>query len=313
MTPAPGVCEARAMLFPADTGAHGGADARAANLRGAVFMMIAVGAFVINDALMKTLSGEVPLFQAIFVRGLFATCLVGVLAAAQGQARLASIARADRRVAVVRVIAEVGTTTCFLTALFAMPLANATAILQSTPIALTVIAAVVLRERVGWRRWSAVGVGFVGVMMIVQPGPAGFDAAALWALGAVCFICVRDLATKRLSPETPSLTITLLTAVAITLLGGAVTMTGVWVEMSMNVVAILAFSACFLFVGYLFSVMTMRSGDMGFVSPFRYTILIWALLLGWVVFGETPGLVALSGAALVVAAGLYTFIRERRL
>ena len=283
------------------------------NLRGAAFMMISMAAFVVNDALMKSLAGEIPLFQAIFVRGLFATLLVGALAWSRGVARMSALAPADRKVTAVRVIAEIGTTTCFLTALFNMPIANATAILQSTPLALTFVAALVLREKVGWRRWSAVLFGFFGVMLIVKPGAEGFNDAALWALAAVGFICVRDLATKRLSPETPSLFITLLTAVSITGLGAAVTATRIWEPIETSTLLILGLSACFLFVGYLFSVMTMRVGEMGFVSPFRYSILIWALLLGYFVFGDLPDALTMLGVVIVAGAGLYPFLRERRL
>lgn len=286
---------------------------RADNLRGAVFMMVSMAAFVVNDALMKSLAGDIPLFQAIFVRGLFATLLVGSLAALRGVARPSALAPADRKVAAVRVAAEIGTTTCFLTALFNMPLANATAILQSTPIALTFAAAIFLREHVGWRRWSAVAAGFVGVLLIARPTADGFDAAAGWALAAVGFIVIRDLATKRLSPQTPSLFVTLLTAISITILGGVVTASQEWTAIAPGTLRVLALSACFLFVGYLFSVMTMRTGEMAFVSPFRYTILIWALIIGAVVFREVPDAITLLGASIVVAAGLYTFFRERRL
>ena len=284
---------------------------RADNLRGAGFMVISMAAFVVNDALMKSLSGEIPLFQAIFLRGLAATALVGALAWARGAARPGALAAQDRKPALVRVIAEIGTTTCFLTALFNMPLANATAILQSTPLALTLVAALFLREQVGWRRWTAVMLGFAGVMLIVRPGAEGFNAAAYWALGAVGFIIVRDLATKRLSPATPSLSITLMTAVAITGLGAVMTALGSWVPVTPHTLATLILSAGFLFVGYLFSVMTMRVGDMGFVSPFRYTILLWALILGAVFFGEIPDALTLTGAAIVAGTGLYTFYRER--
>ncbi|MGB0853386.1 MAG: DMT family transporter [Pikeienuella sp.] len=281
------------------------------NLRGAGYMIISMAAFVVNDALMKSLAGDIPLFQAIFLRGLAAMALIGGLAWARGAAKPSALAKADRKPAFIRVCAEIGTTTCFLTALFNMPLANATAILQSTPLALTLVAAVFLREPVGWRRWTAVLIGFSGVMLIVRPGAEGFNSAAYWALGAVGFIIIRDLATKRLSPATPSLSITLMTAIAITCLGGVVSCFQEWEPVTNTTLIILALSACFLFVGYLFSVMTMRVGDMAFVSPFRYTILIWALILGAVVFGEVPGPLTLLGAAIVAGTGLYTFYRER--
>lgn len=292
---------------------HVATDAtRADNLRGAGFMVLSMAAFVVNDSLMKSLAGDVPLFQAIFVRGLFATVLVAGFALARGVAHPSVLARADRKIAFLRAGAEIGATCCFLTALFNMPFANAMAILQAAPLALTFIGAVFLKEIVGWRRWSAVAVGFAGVLLIVRPGTEGFNSATLWAVASVGFICIRDLATRRLSRETPSLFITLMTAAAITTVGGAVTATTEWQPIGTDIFAILALAACFLFVGYYFSVQTMRVGEIGFVSPFRYSILIWALIIGWLVFGEVPRGLTLLGAALIAGAGLYTFFRERK-
>lgn len=284
---------------------------RAENLRGAAYMVVAMAAFVVNDALMKSLSGEVPIFQAVLARGFLATLLIGAFALARGEARLSALAPRDRRIAAFRAASEIGATVTFLVALFALPIANVTAILLASPLVLTMVAAF-SGEPVGWRRWSAVLIGFAGVLMIVKPGAEAFRPEALWAVAAVGFVCLRDLATRRLSPETPSLFITLTTAAAITLVGGAVTIAEGWEPVSPSAALRLVAAAGFVFVGYLFSVMTMRVGDIGFVSPFRYTILIWALLLGVFVFGDAPGAVTLAGAALIVLSGVYTFHRETR-
>jgi len=222
------------------------------------------------------------------------------------------VAGADRWRLGVRMAAEVGATACFLNALFHMPIANATAILLVMPLAVTLAGALVLGERVGWRRYTAILVGFVGVLVIVRPGGAGFNAYALSALAAVGFLVVRDLVTRRFAKDVPSVFVALATAVAITVLGALVSLAGTWVPLAVDDVAVLAAAAVCLVVGYLFGVMTMRVGDIGFVSPFRYTVLIWALLLGVVVFGEVPDALTLVGSALVVATGLYTFHRERR-
>lgn len=288
-------------------------QARADNLRSAFFMTVSMAAFVVNDSIMKLLSEGLPLFQAVLIRGFFATVLVSVLAIWLGAFRLSALAAKDRKIAALRAGAEVGATVCFLSALFNMPFANAMAILQSAPILLTFIGAAFLGETVGWRRWSAVCVGFCGVLLIVRPGTDGFNAAAIWALIAVVFICVRDLATRRLSRDSHSMFITLITAVAITSLGGLVSATQVWTPVPIAHVGLLALAACFLFVGYFFSVLTMRIGEIAFVSPFRYSILIWALLIGWVMFDEIPDFLTLAGAILVVSAGLYTLFREARL
>ncbi|MFV0474402.1 MAG: DMT family transporter [Pikeienuella sp.] len=283
---------------------------REENIRGATLMMAAMAGFVLNDTLMKVLSDDLPMMQAVFIRGLFAVLLIGGLAAFRGDLRLRAIPAADRRIALLRGVAELGSTVCFLTALFAMPIANVTAIMLASPMVLTLIGATMLGERVGWRRWSAIFVGFFGVMLIVKPGAETFNQASFWAIGAIFFVCLRDLATRRLSPDMPSLLVSLITAVAITAMGGVATLLKGWTPIGAGTVGLLILAAIFVFGGYVFSVMTMRVGDMGFISPFRYTNLIWALLLGWMIFGDAPGPVTLLGAGLVVAAGVYTFIRE---
>lgn len=282
------------------------------NLRGALYMVVSMAGFGVNDALIKLTAGEVTLFQAIALRGVFATALIAVLAWRHRALDLRRIGRRDRRLVAIRIVGETGAALCFLYALFHMPIANATAILQAMPLALTLAAAVFLREHIGWRRATAAVVGFIGVLIIMRPGFAGFTPESLWALAAIGFLVLRDLATRRLSADLPSLTVTLVTAAAITLVGGVGAMLGPWHPVGGDQVALLAGAAVFLFVGYQFAVMTMRVGDVGFVAPFRYTILIWATLAGIALFGEWPDLWTLLGIALIVATGLYTFYRERR-
>lgn len=284
---------------------------RAENVRGALFMVVAMAAFVINDTLMKSLAGEVPIFQAVFLRGLMATALIAPFAFFSGALRPRALPRRDIGRIALRSAGEIGATICFLIALFAMPIANVTAILLAAPLMLTMVGALFLGEPVGWRRWSAVVAGFLGVLMVVQPGGEAFSAAAFWAVASVTFVCLRDLVTRRLSAETPSLLVTLATAVSITAMGGLITLHQGWTPVSGGSLLRLAGAAGFVFVGYLFSVKTMREGDIGFVSPFRYTIMIWALLLGYFVFGDIPNFLAGAGAALIVASGVYAFHRER--
>ena len=238
------------------------------NARGALLMMASMAGFVGNDTLMKLAFAESPLFQAILLRGLFATALIGALAAARGVLR-PGIAPADRPLLALRTLAEMGATICFLTALLHMPIANAIAILQSQsqPLTVTLGAALVFREPVGWRRWSAIAVGFAGMLLIVRPGMAGFDAHALWALAAVGFVTVRDLSTRRFTASSPSRFVALATSVAILLSGPAGALFQEWRPVSAGALAALAGAAGFLFVGYLSAVMTMRVGEIGFVAP----------------------------------------------
>jgi drug/metabolite transporter (DMT)-like permease len=282
------------------------------NLRGALYMMLCMAGFILNDALMKTVAGDLSVFQAMFLRGLVATTLIGLLAAQRG-VLFHRVARADRKLVAMRLMGEIGGTVCFLTALFHMPIANATAILQSMPLAVTLGAALFLGEPVGWRRYLAIGIGFGGVLIIVRPGAEGFSGYSLWAVVAVGFMVLRDLATRRLSKGIPSIFVAFTTAIGITVAGGAVAAFQPWQPVPAATFATLAVAAGFLFVGYLFNVMTMRHGEIGFVAPFRYSILIWAILIGIVVFGEIPDLAMLAGSAIVVGTGVYAFYREQRL
>jgi S-adenosylmethionine uptake transporter len=280
------------------------------NIRGALWMSLSMVGFVINDALMKSLSGEVPLFQAILVRGGFATVLIAGLAWARGafQFRLAG---PDRRFVVLRTIGEVGGTCLFLTALFNMPLANATAILQVASLGVTLAAALVLGDAVGWRRYTAILIGFIGVLMIVRPGTEGFNIYSLSALGAVAFIVLRDLSTRRLSRAVPGLLVTVITSVAITATGAIMTLVGEWQPLDWTALARMCAASGFLLVGYYAGVEAMRVGEVGAVSPFRYSNLLWALIIGYLVFGEVPTWTVMIGAAIVVSTGLYTLHRER--
>ena len=281
------------------------------NLRGAALMALCMAGYGVNDAMMKLASEQVSFAQAILLRGLVATLLLGLIAWRRGAFRF-RFAPGDGRTLVWRIVGEVGGTYCFLQALFNMPIANATAILQSLPLAVALAGSIFLNEKVGWRRYSAILVGFAGVMIIVRPGGAGFDAHSLWALGAVCFIVLRDLSTRRLSAGVPSVLVAVTTAFCITVMGAVMAPFQTWQPLSGQAVGLLGGAACFLIAGYLFSVSAMRVGDIGFVSPFRYTILIWAILSGVVIFRHVPDLPTFLGAAIIVATGIYTFYRERR-
>ncbi|MGY6412142.1 MAG: DMT family transporter [Alkalilacustris sp.] len=289
------------------------------NTRGALLMMAAMAAFTVNDAFMKTLAGQMPLFQAIFLRGLATTAVFLVLAWRLGALRLPASGR-DRRLMALRSLGEVGAAGCFLTALFNMPLANATAILQSLPLVITLAGAVFLREPVGPRRWSAIAIGFVGVLLIVRPGAEGFTGYSLLALASVGFVTLRDIVTRQMSAGLPSVTVALAASATVTvafglasIFGGGGVWPGGWVMPTGTMLAVLAGAAVFVIAGYMLAVSVMRRGEIGFIAPFRYTSLLWALLLGWLVFGDWPEPLTLLGAGIVVATGSFTLWRSGRL
>lgn len=282
------------------------------NLRGAGLMMLSMAAFTFNDTAIKALGDSVPLAQAIFLRGVMSTALIYLAARHLGGIRL-NLPRRDWALIILRSLADLGATFLFLAALMRMPLANLTAILQALPLTVALAAALVFGEPLGWRRLAAIAIGFLGVMLIVRPGPEGFDIHAFYALGAVGFVTIRDLAARRLSPATPSMTVALVGAAVIMLASGVLSAMQGWQPVAGTSLGLLALAAVFIFAGYLASVMTMRVGEIGLVAPFRYTGLIWALIMGWLVFGDWPTALTLLGAAIVVATGLFTLLRERAL
>jgi len=281
------------------------------NARGILLMCGSMLAFTVNDSFMKAATKTVPLFQAITLRGLVATVALLVIARmTTGGFNLFPAGR-DRRVIALRSVAEVASTALFLTALMHMPLANLSAILQALPLAVTLGAALWLKEPIGWRRMSAIAVGFVGVLLIVRPGTEGFDHWSLMGLASVACVVVRDLSTRTLSRATPSAAVAVWASVAVTCMGLAGVLAQGWQPLSLREAAMIGCASLALVVGYLLAVMVMRVGDIGVVAPFRYTSLIWAIVLGWALFGTLPDGLTLIGAGIVVATGLYTLTRER--
>ena len=280
------------------------------NLRGALFMAVSMAGFTINDALIKVMLATTGQGQVMLVRGLFATVLVALLAWSQGALRLPR--QAYHPLVALRALGELAATLCFLAALARMPLASVSAVLQALPLAVAMGAALFLGETVGWRRWAAIAAGFVGVMSIVRPGLDGFNAYSLLALLCVFFCAVRDIATRRIPDEVPTTLVSTVTAAVVTMAGALMVWPlGSWAPMTAGEIALLAAAATVMLVGYQFSILAMRVGDISFVAPFRYTALLWAIVLGFFIFGDVPDLAMIVGSTIVVASGLYTLYRER--
>lgn len=274
-------------------------------------MAVSMAGFTANDAITKTIIETVSQGQAMLVRGVFATALIAILAWSQGALRFP--AQLLNPMVALRSTCELMATVCFLAALAQMPLANISAILQALPLAVTMGAAMFMGETVGWRRWLAIAVGFVGVLVIVRPGFEGFNAYSLLGLAAVVFAAIRDLATRNMPPEMPSLLVSTATAGIVTLAGALLIVPqGGWTPISLGQTGLLAAAAVLLLFGYQFIIMAMRAGDVSHVAPFRYTALIWAILLGYLVFGDVPDAAMIAGSAIVVASGLYTLYRESK-
>lgn len=281
------------------------------NLKGALYMTLSMAAFTVNDACIKLAAETVPLFQVIFLRGLITTVLLAIFVQMTIGLHL-SFPRRDRPLIAGRTLAEIAAMVTYTLALINMPIANATAILAALPLAVTLGAALVFGSPVGWRRLTAIGIGFFGVMLIIQPGTDGFTIWSLLVLLSVVVITARDLFTRAFSPSVPSMTVAVLTAGAVCAVGGVLSAFSPWVALDLREAALITAAAVLIIGGYVFGIMVMRVGEVGFVSPFRYTSLVFALILGLLFFGEFPNGLALVGGAIVMATGIFTLLRERR-
>lgn len=281
------------------------------NIRGAIYMSIAMAGFGFNDMLVKTATKTLGTGEIILIRGAISSLLIFLLALRMGALR--PIRTIRHPMLAFRVLAEVTATFTYIYALGQLPLANAGAILQFLPLAVTLGAAIFLGEPVGWRRWGAIIAGFIGVLLIIRPGPDGFSLASFLALGCVFAAAARDIATKRLPQGIPTVFVTLMTSLAVTVGAGIfIQPLGGWHTPSGFEVLVLSLSAVCLMIGYLALISAMRTGEISFIAPFRYTYMIWALALSFTVFGDLPDILMLAGCAIVVASGIYTFYRENR-
>lgn len=285
----------------------------AANRRGILAMIGAMTAFVINDAFVKYASQSLPGGQLIVIRGLFAIVFLFGGAWWMGlvrgpQARLGDLLH---RQVLTRSVLDAVSTMTFLTALFHLPLANATAINMAAPLCITLLSVLWLGERIGGMRWLVIAIGFVGVLLIVQPRSEGFNGYSLVCLLGTFFVACRDLYTRRINPGTPSILITIGTAVAVTVSGALLSIFQEWKPVTLPQLAMLAAASLFLSSGYMLLIRSMRAGDVSVIVPFRYSGLLAALVIGFVVWGEVPNALAWAGIALLVAAGLYMVISER--
>ena len=279
-------------------------------MTGSLFMVIAMAAFTFNDAIVKVLGKNLPIVEVIFLRGALTIAIIGtIIGLTTG---FSSLAKLNRPIIWWRAMCEVGATYCFLTGLQHVELANAAAILSALPLAVTIGSVLFLGEKVGWRRWSAICVGFIGVLFIVRPGLADFNIYSINILGAVVFAAARDLVTKQAPKNVSSLNLTFSTAIAITVSGAFATYFFTEFKPVTNTEwGWLVASALLLTVAYYFIVSAMRIGEVAIVAPFRYTNLLWAIGLGIIIFGDKLDWMTLLGSAIVTATGIYTLYRER--
>ena len=280
------------------------------NIRGALFMVCSMICFAVNDAVIKSLGGVLPIFQTIAVRGGIVVIVLAVMVMRSGW-RVQELQRCDKMILLLRVAAEVGAAFFIVTALFNMELANMTAILQILPLTIPLAAFIFLGEPLGWRRLLAIFIGFLGMLFIVKPGSDGFNVYSLFCLAAVICVTIRDLTARSLGAKLSSQEMSLFAAIGVFGAASVATMFEPWVAISLTSWAALCGSSLAILLGYLVSVYAIRTGDVSFTAQFRYIGLIAALILGYVFFGEWPDRLALMGAAIIVGTGAFTLYRQQ--
>jgi len=282
------------------------------NSRGILFMILAMATMLTSDTVVKRVAQDLPLFQIIFIRHIFMTIGLGVMALRDGGFRFRPAGQQTRLIG-LRTIGEVGIVCFYMTALTMMPLGTGTALFQLQPLAVALAAAIFLAQPIGPRRLLAIIVGFGGVLLIVQPGTEAFSLGAVFTLLAVVCVCLRDITTRIMGASVPASVLAVMGSTALLILSfGIMVMKGNWAPMSMVQFALIFAGALFLMIGYLAMVFAMRFGDIAAISPFRYVALVFGILYGFLFFGEVPKPIMLLGASIIVVSGLYSFLRERK-
>lgn len=278
----------------------------------AIAAVMGAGFFLIcSDACLRLASSELPLGQVVAGRSIIGCALLGFAAWTQSALRWhpAILTPAVG----LRVLGELGAALFFIAAILRMPFANAAAILQFIPLVTTVVAASLFAERVGWQRWCAGAVGLLGVLLVLQPGTSGFTWWSLLAVAAMLCMSLRDLATTRIDRSVPTLLVGTVSAAGVAVGGFALLPFAPWPWPTGEATLLVIASGAFVAGGFYCMVEAMRLGEISAVAPFRYGTMLWALIVGIVVWGEVPNLLAVGGILIVVAAGLAMFAYERRL
>jgi drug/metabolite transporter (DMT)-like permease len=277
-------------------------------MRGALAMVAAMATFVVNDALVKLASTHYPTGQLLALRGVIAVSAALLLVRALGHGQQLRLVLSWP--VALRGLTEGVVAFTFIMALAHLPLANVTAILQAASLMVVAMAAALGMEQVGWRRWLAVIVGFVGVLLVVKPGLEGFNVYALVALASSVLVGFRDLLTRRIRANIPSPVISLGSTIMVSLFGLAMSSLTPWQPIVATPTFYLVGAGVLVALGNLCIVIAFRDGDVTVVSALRYSVLLFALVLGYVVWGDWPDPLAMLGAALIVGSGLYAIHRR---
>lgn len=280
------------------------------NLRGIVLMVAAMAGFAVEDMFIKWAASDLPTGQILLMIGLVGAAVFAGMARAQGQRTF--VVEALHPAVVGRNLGEMIGTYGFVTALTLAPLSTVSAVAQAMPLAVTMGAALFLGETVGWRRWTAITVGFLGVLMIIRPGLEGFDPNALWAVLAVFGLGARDVFTRKMPSSITTMQLSVWGFLSVAVLGAGMLAASGGGQVPVAAQAgYVGGAVAFGIAAYWALTAANRLGEMSVITPFRYSRLIFGVGLGVLVFGERPDVMTLLGGLVIIGSGLYTFARER--
>ncbi len=283
------------------------------NFKGILLMLIAMAGFTMEDLFMKKLSVNLSTGQILIILGFGSSLVFALMAKSKGYKLTAKIFWSKGMI--IRQFAEGIAAVAFITSLTLVPLSTVAAVFQATPLVITMSAALFLGEAVGWRRWLAIIVGLIGVLIIIRPGLKSFDPNVGYVLIAVLFVTVRDLITRKLPMNVPSTIVSFQAFASLIIAGGILTFLNDQkiVGLDENQIYFVLGGIIFGVIGYYCIVASTRIGEAGVVTPFRYSRLLFAIIIGFLFFNERPDFLTLLGASIVIMTGIYTVLRERYL
>ena len=278
------------------------------NTKGIFFMLLAMAAFALGDILIKMSASFLSPAQTMFLLISSGLMIYALIAMIKGENLIDS--RAFSSVLLVRYFSEMIGLMAMIMSLTKVPLSIVGAVTQASPILVAVGAVIFLRETVSWRRWTSILIGFVGVVLVIQPGVENSDFAVIWPVIALVAFSVRDLVTRLTPPDLPAASIATLT------MAFALPFNAAWVlfnnEMFWPTEINWIIVSCMIIlgsIGYLLLISSLRVGELSVIMPFRYSRIVFLLILGVLVFGERPNLSMLIGSALIIASGVYLIWR----
>lgn len=279
---------------------------------GIILMMGGQLSFSLNDSFVKLAVIEIgidtSIFSIIFTRGSITTILLGLYLIIFEKKNLFAILKIKKFH--IRGLYEVLTAIFFFTALIYLPISEVYTLLMTNPFFVTIFAFLFLKEKVGIRRWGAVIIGFIGVLVVINPQNFSFNYLFILPIISAIFLTIRDIATKTLATKNNSVEITFITALLITFFAGVGSILFGY-EVTFNQTRYILISSVFVLFGYLFSVMTVFYAPLSLTASARYSVIIFGIILGYLILGEIPNVNMIFGAIIIASSGLFIIKREK--